>query len=73
MKTEDILEYLDFINLKKYQERFKENEIDGDMMKKMDEETLKEDLGIASRLERNKIITKFPGYLENKLKQKAAN
>ena len=72
MKTEDILEYLDFINLKKYQERFKENDIDGDLMKEMDEETL-EELGITSKLERKKIISKFPGYLENKLKQKATN
>ena len=72
LTTDDILQYLETLKLrKKYEESFKDNDIDGDTMIMLtkNDDALKE-LGVESCLHRVKIQSKFISYLESILEKK---
>jgi hypothetical protein len=62
-KTEDVLKWLEEINLEKYKETFRSNKIDGNDLYYLNNEDIKSDLKINNMHDRNKLILEL-----NKLK-----
>ena len=63
---DDIADYLRSLKLDRYVDAFTEEYMDGNMMLEVDEATLCQ-LGVVNDLERDEILTKFKGFLEEKL------
>ena len=58
MTIEEVVEWLGTINLSKYAEIFKENDVDGELLASCDVPTL-EEMGIISKLDQRKIFVRF--------------
>ena len=71
LTSEDIADYLRFLKLDEYIEKFMENDVDGDMMfDGIDDDTLETVLGVDTAKDRLKIKTKFKQWLRKKVAQK---
>ena len=66
LTSEDIADYLHYLKFGEYIEQFKENEVDGDIMFDIDDETLKA-LGVDTVKDRIKIKIKFKQWLWKKV------
>ena len=58
MTTEEVIQWLQSINLAKYTEIFKEKDVDGDLLAFCNLQTL-EQMGIDDDLDRRKILVRF--------------
>ena len=71
LTSEDIADYLRFLKLDEYIEKFMENDVDGDMMfDGIDDDTLETVLGVDTAKDRLKIKTKFKQWLRKKVAPK---
>ena len=71
LTSEDIADYLRFLKLDEYVEKFMENDVDGDMMfDGIDDDTLETVLGVDTAKDRLKIKTKFKQWLRKKVAPK---
>ena len=66
LTSEDIADYLHYLKFDGYIEQFKENDVDGDIMFDIDDETL-ETLGVDTKKDRIKIKAKFKQWLWKKV------
>lgn len=60
-----VLDLLDFMGFKSYQENFKREQVNGEILCECDEEVLTNDLGISSKLHRMRIMKVISGKLNN--------
>ena len=58
-----MLNLLDSMSLEKYQENFKREQVNGEILSECDEEVLTNDLGISSKLHRIKLMKVISGML----------
>lgn len=61
-----MLDLLDVMGMKQYQEKFQQEQVNGEILAECDEDVLTKDLGVSSRLHRMrllKIISGKPGPL----------
>ena len=71
LTSEDIADYLRFLKLDEYIEKFMDNDVDGDMMfDGIDDDTLETVLGVDTAKDRLKIKTKFKQWLRKKVAPK---
>ena len=71
LTSEDIADYLRFLKLDEYIEKFMENDVDGDMMfDGIADDTLETVLGVDTAKDRLKIKTKFKQWLRKKVAPK---
>ena len=56
-----MLNLLDSMSLEKYQENFKREQVNGEILSECDEEVLTNDLGISSKLHRIKLMKVISG------------
>ena len=71
LTSEDIADYLHFLKLDEYIEKFMENDVDGDMMfDGIDDDTLETVLGVDTAKDRLKIKKKFKQWLRKKVASK---
>ena len=56
-----VLELLDVMGLKQYQEKFRTEQVTGEILAECDEQVLTDDLGVTSKLHRIKLIKVITG------------
>ena len=56
-----VLDLLDFMGFKSYQENFKREHVNGEILSECDEEVLTNDLGVSSKLHRMRIMKVISG------------
>ena len=56
-----MLNLLDSMSLEKYQENFKREQVNGEILSECDEEVLTNDLGVSSKLHRIKLMKVISG------------
>ena len=52
---------LDKLNLSQYKEMFEREEVDGTLLSQLDEDTLKNELGMMSKIHRKKLLLVIQG------------
>lgn len=58
-----MLDLLDFMGFKSYQENFKREQVNGEILSECDEDVLTNDLGVSSKLHRMRIMKVISGKL----------
>ncbi len=51
-----MLNLLDVMSMKQYQDKFKQEQVNGEILSECDEEVLKNDLGVSSKLHRMRLL-----------------